>query len=477
MKDLADLLINLHMLSPEQLETARFLQSMEEPRRRLEDVLLEQNMIDPARLQQVLEIHGAMVEGKVTRKAPGAERPAPRGGPARAGRSEPAVAVQAVPPPVGPAARAPPQAVPRRPELPPRTIPRQNLVHDLLRSARDRGASALHVTSGAVARVRLHGALVPLEMDPIAPQTCRDHVLGLLSDAQYEEFSTRRSVDFCSQLGSVGRVRVNIFAHRNGVAGTFRLVAERILSFDDLGLPPAVREFVNHKRGLALITGPSGSGKSTTLAALVDVINKTSTRHVVTLEDPIECFIENEAGLITQREVRAHSRSFATALHAALREDPEVIVVGELLDPESVSTAITAAETGHLVLGTCHTRNVPGTILRILDQFPSHKRAHVRTMLAGTLRAVLCQELVPGLNGGCRHLAYELVIVNKAVSNLIREDRLWQIPMVMQLNQPLGMQTMDDSLDRLVRAGSISREEAVARSSDATRFSEPEGGR
>ncbi|HXX93475.1 MAG TPA: PilT/PilU family type 4a pilus ATPase, partial [Planctomycetota bacterium] len=225
--------------------------------------------------------------------------------------------------------------------------------------------------------------------------------------------------------------------------------------------------------GMVLVTGPAGSGKSTTLTALLDIINKNHKLHVITIEDPIEVVHKSDKSFISQREIPKHSRSFSTALRASLREDPDVIVVGELRDPETVATAITAAETGHLIFGTLHTQSAARTVMRILDQFPAQKRDHIRTLLANVLRGVISQQLVPNLDGKGRSLACEVLVANAAVANLIREDRAWQIPMVMQTGKKYGMRLMDDSLIELVKMKKISLEEALSRATDKTKFLNP----
>jgi len=226
---------------------------------------------------------------------------------------------------------------------------------------------------------------------------------------------------------------------------------------------------------MVLVTGAAGSGKSTTLCALLDLINRNHRLHVITIEDPIEVVHKSDKSFISQREIPKHSKSFSTALRAALREDPDVIVVGELRDPETVSTAITAAETGHLIFGTLHTQSAPRTVMRVLDQFPAQKRDHIRTLLANVLRGVISQTLVPNLDGKGRSLATEVMVVNSAISNLIREDRAWQIPMVMQTGKKQGMRLMDDSLIELVKLKKVSLEEALTRATDKTKFLNPVG--
>jgi twitching motility protein PilT len=253
----------------------------------------------------------------------------------------------------------------------------------------------------------------------------------------------------------------------------FRILPDEIRPLSTLGLPRVVERLVDLKKGLVLITGHAGSGKTTTLAAIIEEMNNRHRQHILTLEDPIEYVFENKTALITQREIDKHTASYAAGLRAALREDPDVIVVGELRDPRTFQAALTAAETGHLVFGTLHTRSAHSTILRVIEQFPDAQRPHVTTMLAGTLQAVICQELIPSIDGKSRCLAAEVMLVNHAISNLIRENRSWQIPMVMQTQTAVGMRLMDDSLAELVRHKLISMEEAVHRATDRTKFLAP----
>jgi twitching motility protein PilT len=318
--------------------------------------------------------------------------------------------------------------------------------------------------------VRLHGNLVDLPLPPLAPIRARELLLDCVPDARRPALDTDGATDFALDAGRAGRFRANVFRHFRGFGGTFRVIADEPWSFERLGLPAVVRRFVDFSHGLVLITGPMGSGKSTTLAALLQIINRAQPVHIVTIEDPIEILLASDRAQISQRQVRTHTPSFADALRSTLREDPDVIAVGELRDPESVATAISAAETGHLVFGTLHTAGAHRTILRLLDQFPPSKRAHIRSMLATSLRAVVCQQLVPNVDGRGRSLASEILVVNSAVSNLIREDRVWQIPMVMQTGAAEGMRLMDDALLELVRDKRIGLADALARCTDRDRF-------
>ena len=343
-------------------------------------------------------------------------------------------------------------------------------VYEYLRVARELGASDLYLTSNEMPLIRLHGSLTDVRPDPISHETCRELMFSLLTEAQRATFEEQKYLDLSIETPNAGRFRANIFQHFDGIGGVFRVIAEKVWPFEDLKLPQIVEEFVDFTQGLVLVTGPTGSGKTTTLASLIDIINERYSLHVISLEDPIEVIHESKTSLITQREVFTHTDSFDTGLRAALREDPDIIVVGEMRDPTTVATALTAAETGHLVFGTLHTKDAYSTILRIIDQFPVHKRAHVRTILAGVLRAVVCQQLLPNLQGDGLVLASEVMVVNPAISNLIREDRPWQIPMVMQMNTSHGMQIMDDVLENLVRRKKVALEAARAVAADRTRF-------
>lgn len=344
---------------------------------------------------------------------------------------------------------------------------------EMLRVAREVGASDFYLTSGHSPMVRLHGNLIDLPADAPDFPASKRMLMSVLTPEQQGRYDKDRYVELSLDLPETGRFRTSIFRHLRGIAGVFRTVAAGVTPFDELGLPGIVRNFTELSRGLVLVTGPAGSGKSTTLASLLDVINRTQRVHVVTIENPIELVHRSDKAFISQRQVPGHSRSFQTALRAALREDPDVLVVGELRDPETVSTAITAAETGHLIFGTLHTQNAHRTVMRILDQFPGSKRAYIRTLLAGVLRGVVSQQLVPNQDGRGRSLAAEVLVVNSAVANLIREDRTWQIPMVMQTSRKQGMRLMDDSLLELHRLKKISFEEALARASDRSKFVKP----
>lgn len=305
--------------------------------------------------------------------------------------------------------------------------------------------------------LRLHGNIRRINLPRLTADQTRDMVLSVMRDDQRKEFEHSNDVDFSIQLGDVARFRVNALVQQNGIAAVFRRIPTKILSAEQLGLPPVVNQLTKKDKGLILVTGPTGSGKSTTLAAMIDLINDTHDGHILTIEDPIEFVHSSKKCLVTQREIGPHSKSFASALRAALREDPDIILVGEMRDLETIQLALTAAETGHLVFGTLHTSSAPKTIDRIIDVFPPLQQAQVRSMLAESLQAVLTQSLIPKVGGG-RVASLEILIATHAVKNLIREGKIHQIPSAMQLGQAVGMQTMEAHLYELFDRELITRE-------------------
>lgn len=340
---------------------------------------------------------------------------------------------------------------------------------ELLRLLLSRQGSDLHLACGSAPLLRVHGRLQPLDAPPLSDQDM-DAVLGeVLSTRQRERFQEARDLDFVCEVQGVGRFRGNAFLQHRGVSVVFRAIPDRIPALAELGLPAAVAELAELKNGLVLITGPAGVGKSTTLAALIDQINRTRQDHVITIEDPIEFVHSNQRSLVNQREVGLHTDSFAAALRAALREDPDVILVGELRDPETIATALTAAETGHLVLGTLHTTTAPKTVDRIIDSFPGEQQGQVRSMLAESLRAVVAQQLLPRRSGG-RVLASEIMLNTPAVANLIRDGKSFQIPTVIQMGRKNGMLLMDQSLADLVTSGAVDPAEALLHAQDKVAF-------
>ncbi|MFL5846964.1 MAG: type IV pilus twitching motility protein PilT [Solirubrobacteraceae bacterium] len=337
---------------------------------------------------------------------------------------------------------------------------------DLLLDVVARKASDLHLTAGAHPTVRVRGRLVALEDYPVLDtQDTREVVYSILSNDQRQRLETDWQLDFAYTIPGQARFRVNAYFQRAAIGAAFRLIPFEITSIDELGLPPIVHELTKKPRGFVLVTGPTGSGKSTTLASMIDAINETRDEHILTVEDPIEFLHGHKRCIVNQRELGSDAQSFAAALKAALRQDPDVILVGEMRDLETIHTALTAAETGHLVFATLHTQDAPQTIDRIIDVFPASQQGQVRTQLAVALQGVITQQLLPTADGGGRVAACEVLVPTPAVRNLIREGKTHQIYSTMQTGAQSGMQTMDAALAQLVRAGKISAQLAEQRSS------------
>jgi twitching motility protein PilT len=332
---------------------------------------------------------------------------------------------------------------------------------DLLRYAVSVGASDLHVTAGLPACIRLNGAIRPIEGCPVLDnEMIRDMVFGILPQTLRERFEAEKELDTSHSIVDVGRFRLNVFQQRGTVAAAMRSIPHEIPPFEVLGIPESIRAFTELRHGLVLVTGPTGSGKSTTLASLVDIINRSKPLHIVTVEDPIEFLHTHKRAMVNQREVGQDTMSFSEALRRVLREDPDVILVGEMRDLETISMALTAAETGHLVFGTLHTQDAPQTIDRIIDVFPTSQQDQVRTMLAGSLEGVVTQQLLLDADGTGRLACCEVMMCTSAIRNLVRSAKTHQIYSLMQTGGQYGMQTMDQGLAKLVKAGRIT--EAVA---------------
>jgi twitching motility protein PilT len=335
---------------------------------------------------------------------------------------------------------------------------------EVLLEVLDRRASDLHITAGTPPMLRVRGRLAPMEGYPaLTPTDTREIVYSILSDSQRQRFENNWQLDFAYQIPGKARFRVNAYFQRSAVGAAFRLIPFDVVPLETLGLPPVVAEFANRPRGLVLVTGPTGSGKSTTLASLIDVINATREEHIMTIEDPIEFLHKHKKCMVNQRELGSDAISFAEALKGALRQDPDVILVGEMRDLETIGTAITAAETGHLVFATLHTQDTPQTIDRIIDVFPSEQQGQIRAQLAVALQGIMTQMLLPTADGSGRCVAAEVLVPTPAVRNLIREGKSHQIYSVLQTGGAQGMQTMDAALSQLVRAGKITRQLAESR--------------
>jgi twitching motility protein PilT len=328
----------------------------------------------------------------------------------------------------------------------------------------DKRASDLHITPGTAPTIRIRGRLVRMDNYPVlSPSDTREIVYSILSNAQRQKLENNWQLDFAYAVPGAARFRVNAYFQRASIGAAFRLIPFEIAPLESLGLPPAVAEFAKKPRGLVLVTGPTGSGKSTTLASLVDIINDSREEHIMTIEDPIEFLHKHKKCIVNQRELGSDATSFSDALRAALRQDPDVILVGEMRDLETIGTAITAAETGHLVFSTLHTQDTPQTIDRIIDVFPSAQQGQIRAQLSVALQGIMTQTLLPTADGAGRCVATEVLIPTPAVRNLIRESKSHQIYSVLQTGGSHGMQTMDASLAQLVRAGKITRQLAESR--------------
>jgi twitching motility protein PilT len=388
------------------------------------------------------------------------------------------VAIESHEEPVAPEPPPPPPPEPEPEPEPALELPASRFAHVEVTAAIDRlllamldlGASDLHLATDSPPRVRVHGEMRVLP----GAETMREHVLlemlyEIAPERNQQEFERRNDTDFAHQIPGVSRFRANLFRDRRGPGGVFRAIPFEILTPEDLGLPAQVLDLCSLTKGLVLVTGPTGSGKSTTLATLIDHINQTRTDHIITIEDPIEFVHENKKCLVNQREVHSHTDSFKDALRAALREDPDIVLVGEMRDLETIAIAVETAETGHLVFGTLHTTTAPSTIDRIIDQFPADRQSQIRQMVSTSLRGVISQTLCKKIGGG-RVAAYEILYSTPAVANLIRESKSYQIYSVIQTSRGSGMMTLNDSLIELVRKRVVDPKEAYMLSVNKTEF-------
>jgi twitching motility protein PilT len=345
------------------------------------------------------------------------------------------------------------------------------MMHELLEEATKRRASDIHITAGIPPLLRVDGRLQPLDYEPLSPNECQRLVYDILTDRQISEFENRHELDLSYGVSNLGRFRVNVYMQRGAVGAALRLIPSTIPDTDQLNLPAAVlNELSQRTAGLVLVTGPTGCGKSTTLACMINYINRTRECHIMTLEDPIEYLHRHRRAMVNQRELGADTYSLADALRSVLREDPDVVLVGEMRDLDTIQAALTIAETGHLVLATLHTRNAPQAIDRVIDVFPPHQQEQVRVLLANTLEAIIAQQLLTKYGGQGRVPAVEMLIVNSAVRNLIREGKTHQIYSVMETGADQGMLTMDKALANLCRRGLVSHDEASSRAMDVDNF-------
>jgi twitching motility protein PilT len=347
-------------------------------------------------------------------------------------------------------------------------------LHQLLRAMIEKGASDMHITTGSPPLLRIDGAIVPLKLPPLSPVETKQLCYSVLTEEQKIEFEKSKELDLSFGVKNLSRFRANIFLQRGAVSGAFRSIPFKILSFDELGLPPIVARLAEKPRGLVLVTGPTGSGKSTTLASILDKINSETRQHIITIEDPIEYLHPHKRCILNQREVGSDTASFKLALKYVLRQDPDVVLVGEMRDLETISLALTAAETGHLVLSTLHTNNVAQTVDRVIDVFPADQHEYVRQIFANVIQGIVSQTLLTRKDGRGRIAAMEVLVPTPAVRNMIRESKSHQVFSLVQTGSEHGMQTMDQCLAGLLRRGLISEAIAYAGALDKKLFAKPE---
>ncbi len=340
-------------------------------------------------------------------------------------------------------------------------------MHQLLKAMIEKGASDLHLTTGTPPQLRIDGKLHALKMPPLSPQDTKQLCYSVLTDAQKHRFEEGNELDLSFSVQRLSRFRGNVFVQRGNVAGAFRAIPFKILTFEQLNLPPVVEELSKRSRGLILVTGPTGSGKSTTLASILNKINEERHEHIITVEDPIEYLHPHKGCIVNQREIGSDTEGFKQALKYILRQDPDVVLIGELRDLETIEAALTVSETGHLCFATLHTNSAVQTINRIVDVFPPYQQAQIRQQLSFVLEGVMCQSLLPRANGPGRALALEVMVPNPAIRHLIRDDKIHQMYSAMQVGQgKFGMQTMNQSLASLVQRRLISMDSAIMRSPD-----------
>jgi twitching motility protein PilT len=464
--------VHLKMITMDQLAEATRLQG-DDAAAPIGQVLIDKGWITHDQLRKLVQCQKDYV---ARRQAAANAAPAAATAARTTAAAAPRPARASAPRAAKPARPAPAAVAPARPGPAAATgtstnpVPAVSRLEALLMRAVQARASDLHIHSGAPIRLRLNGDLVAEDGPPLAIAEAEALLLAAMTEAQRAAFEENGEIDFACTRTGVGRFRVNVYRQHRGTDGVFRVIPPRPPTLEGLGLPASLARVVNFHQGLVLLTGPAGCGKSSTLASLVDILNTERRDHILTIEDPIEHLHPSKRCVVNQRQVSRHTESFARALRAALREDPDIIVIGELRDRETISLALTAAETGHLVLGTLHTGSAIRTINRILGAFPPEQQTQVRAMMAESLKAIVSQRLVRTADGSRRVPAIELLMVNRAVSNLIRENKTFQILSVLQTGATHGMCLMESALGVLVKAGTIAKDEALRHCEDPKRL-------
>jgi twitching motility protein PilT len=459
--------VSAKLITQEQLLEALRAQDHMGTTKRLGDILLELGYISQAQLEWLVRAQATLVERQHQAEAETQrqtqveqQKSFTQSGaiatPASEASARPTPAAPASPPVAAPAVQASPAG--------------ERKLDRILTKAMQLHASDVHIHTGLPIQMRVGGRLLKANSAPLEPAQSESLILEILTESERAHFTAHNDLDFAYNIAGVGRYRGNVYRQRRGVDAVFRPIPLEPPTLEDLSLPSSLAKLTGYHQGLVLVTGPAGCGKSSTMAALINLINEDRPDHIITVEDPIEFAHRSKMCVVNQRQVRKHTGSFASALRAALREDPDVIAIGELRDLETISLAITAAETGHLVLGTLHTNDAARTINRILDAYPPDQQSQIRAMISESLRAIVSQKLVPTADGSRRVPALEILLVNIAVSNLIREERVFQLRSVMQTGRNLGMRLFDDSLLELMRAGTISKETARKNCDDPKLF-------
>jgi twitching motility protein PilT len=471
---LGRLAVHLKMITMDQLAEAVRAQGRAGEDAKLGEILVACGFIDRAQHAKLIAAQQQVIAKQKAKSAPApaaeAPRPAAAAAPApRAPQLAPASAPAPAPAPRSPAAPASvsgPAPIARASDLAVSGDADRARFQEILRGAIARGASDVHLHAGSPLQVRIAGRLTA-DGAPLERSAAERMVVSFLSDAQRETLAVRGELDACHTFPGIGRFRANLYREQRGLDGVFRFISAEPPTLEQLGLPARLAKFTTYHQGMVVVTGPSGCGKSSTMAALVNLINEERREHILTIEDPIEYVHQSKRCLVNQRSAGDHTQSFARALRAALREDPDVIVIGELRDLETVSLALSAAETGHFVLATLHTDNAIRTVNRLVGSFPADQQDQVRTMLSESLRAVISQRLLPRADGNGRVPALETMIVTRAVANLIRENKTFQIHSILQTGSSQGMALLDNSIRELVQKGAVKPEDAARYVEDA----------